>query len=98
MQDLGIDADEVEEALAGNLTFPARWYSDPDIYAFELGRIFNRCWQYAGSVHKLARPGDHIVCQMGRVPILITRDRTGRLNGFVNVCRHRAFPVALEDG
>jgi phenylpropionate dioxygenase-like ring-hydroxylating dioxygenase large terminal subunit len=98
MKGLGIDADAVEEALDNSLTFPARWYSDPDIYAFELERIFTRSWQYAGSLHKLAEPGDHIVCQVGPVPILITRDLHGGLNGFINVCRHRAFPVATADG
>ena len=61
MKDLGIDAEAVEEALDRNLTFPARWYSDPAIYEFELERIFTRSWQYAGSLHKLAKPGDHIV-------------------------------------
>ena len=98
MTDLGIDPDAVEEALANNWTFPARWYSDPDIYGLELDGIFSRSWQYAGPLSKLAQPGDHIVCQIGRVPILITRDRDGELHGFINVCRHRAFPVAVEDG
>lgn len=98
MTELGIDADAVEEALDANLTFPARWYSDPDIYALEVDRIFSRSWQYAGPLCKLSNPGDHIVCQIGRVPILITRDRDGELHGFINVCRHRAFPVAVEDG
>ena len=45
---LGIDLDAVEEALSRDMTFPARWYSDPDIYAFELEAIFTRSWQYAG--------------------------------------------------
>jgi phenylpropionate dioxygenase-like ring-hydroxylating dioxygenase large terminal subunit len=98
ISELGIDAEAVEDALARNFTFPARWYSDPDIYAFELERIFSRSWQYAGPLCKLRNPGDHIVCQIGAVPILVTRDLHGELRGFVNVCRHRAFPVAVEDG
>jgi phenylpropionate dioxygenase-like ring-hydroxylating dioxygenase large terminal subunit len=98
LTDLGIDAEAVEEALARNLTFPARWYSDPDIYAFELERIFTRSWQYAGPLFKLSEPGDHIVCQVGHIPLLITRDLAGELHGFINVCRHRAYPVAVEDG
>src|ERR1700761_2841640 len=97
MPSLGIAADAVEAALAANFTFPARWYSDPDIYALELEGIFSRSWQYAGPLCKLQKPGDHIVCQIGHVPILITRDRHDALHGFINVCRHRAFPVAVED-
>ena len=98
LYDLGIDADAVEEALSRDMTFPARWYSDPDIYAFELEHIFTRSWQYAGSLDKLRRPGDHIVCRVGHVPLVVTLDRDGELHAFVNVCRHRAFPVAVEDG
>ena len=98
LYDLGIDADKVEEALSRDMTFPARWYSDPDIYAFELDRIFTRSWQYAGPIDKLSRPGDHIVCHVGHVPIVVTRDGRGELHAFINVCRHRAFPVAVDDG
>src|SRR4029077_11193234 len=34
----------------------------------------------------------------GHVPVVVTRDLAGELHGFVNVCRHRAHPVALADG
>jgi choline monooxygenase len=98
MYDLGIDADAVDEALSRNMTFPARWYSDPEIYAFENEHIFTRSWQYAGPLEKLQRAGDHIVCHVGQVPIIVTRDSAGELRGFINVCRHRAYPVAVCDG
>ena len=98
MNDLGIDAEAVEEALARSLTFPARWYSDPDIYAFELENIFTRSWQYAGPLAKLTNPGDHIICQVAHIPVVVTRDLEGELHAFLNICRHRAYPVAVEDG
>jgi phenylpropionate dioxygenase-like ring-hydroxylating dioxygenase large terminal subunit len=98
MAELGIDPVEIEEMLDRNMTFPARWYSDPRIYEFELERIFTRTWQLAGPLHKLRNPGDYIVCQAAHIPIVVTRDLEGELHGFVNVCRHRAYPVALEDG
>src|ERR1700733_9284209 len=98
LDDLGIDPEAVEDALSRSLTFPARWYSDPDIYAFELENIFARSWQYAGQLANLADPGDHIVCQVGQGPIVVTRDLEGELHAFVNVCRHRAYPVAVTDG
>jgi phenylpropionate dioxygenase-like ring-hydroxylating dioxygenase large terminal subunit len=96
--ELGIDPDAVERALSANMTFPASWYSDPRIYAFELERIFARSWQLAAPVHQLAHHGDHVVTAAAHVPIVLTRDRDGVLRGFVNVCRHRAFPVAESDG
>ena len=95
---LGIDPAAVEAALDADRTFPARWYSDPAIYDFELDSIFTRSWVIAGPLDRLAKAGDHLVCRAGHVPILVTRARDGQLRGFVNVCRHRAYPVATEDG
>jgi phenylpropionate dioxygenase-like ring-hydroxylating dioxygenase large terminal subunit len=96
--ELGIDPDAVERALAANMTFPASWYSDPRIYAFELDRIFTRSWQLAAPLDQLANPGDHVVTGVAHIPIVVTRDLDGALHGFVNVCRHRAFPVARGNG
>jgi phenylpropionate dioxygenase-like ring-hydroxylating dioxygenase large terminal subunit len=98
MSDLGIDAAAVEQALDKNMTFPARWYWDPKIYEFELEHIFARSWQLAGRLDKLEKPGDHILCQVAHIPIIVTRDLEGQLHGFINVCRHRAHPVAMSDG
>jgi hypothetical protein len=57
-RELGIDAAEIEEGLARNRTFPARWYWDPRIFDLELADIFPRSWVFAAPLHKLARPGD----------------------------------------
>ena len=96
--ELGIDADAVERALAANMTFPASWYSDPRIYAFELEHVFARSWQLVAPAEQLAEPGDHVAAAAGHVPVVVTRDRHGELRGFVNVCRHRAFPVVTAAG
>ncbi|HET6171682.1 MAG TPA: aromatic ring-hydroxylating dioxygenase subunit alpha [Gaiellales bacterium] len=95
---LGIDPEAIEAALAKDMTFPARWYSDPAIYDFELERIFTRAWQLVGSLDRVSRPGDCMVGNIGHVPVIVTRGLDGDLRGFVNVCRHRAYPVATADG
>src|SRR6266540_7067206 len=92
--ELGIDPVAIEEALANDMTFPARWYSDRAIYDFELERIFTRSWQLVGSRARVAAPGDFMVGNVGHIPVLVTRRLDGELRGFVNVCRHRAYPVA----
>jgi choline monooxygenase len=40
-----------------------------------------------------AGPG-YFATQVGRTPVVVTRDRDGVLRGFVNVCRHRGFTIA----
>lgn len=73
-------------------------YTSPAVLSAEYARIFRNTWQYVGPSAKLAKPGDHIVANLGDIPIVITRDKEGDLNGLVNVCRHRMHPVALADG
>jgi len=93
---LGADPVEIEAALAAGKTFPARWYSDPAIYELELDHIFARTWHVAGPLERLRNPGDRIVCQVAHIPIVVVRALDGELHGFVNVCRHRAYPVETE--
>ena len=97
-RELGIDPAEVEDGLARNLTFPARWYWDRRIFDLELDEIFPRSWVFAAPLHKLERPGDVVTTRAGHIPVVLTRDLEGELHGFANVCRHRAYPVADADG
>ena len=89
---------EAAEALDKGWTLPARWYSDPHVAELEYQRIFAHSWTLLCPEARLASAGDHVVGKAGRVPVLVTRDAEGQLHGFVNVCRHRAHPVALQDG
>jgi choline monooxygenase len=76
-------------------TLPYGWYTDPEILERERERIFRPAWQYVGHAGQLAQPG-HFAAEVGRTPVVVTRDREGVVRGFVNVCRHRGF--ALADG
>ena len=46
----------------------------------------------------VSEPGEFATCHAGLVPIVVVRDHDGRLNGFVNICRHRATEVAQGRG
>jgi choline monooxygenase len=50
-------------------------------------------WHDAGPVELVAEPGQYFTCVAGEIPVVVTRDRTGSLNAFVNVCRHRGHIV-----
>lgn len=78
-------------------TAPLRDGADA-LHDLELDAVFTRSWVIAGSLDRLAKSGDHLVSRVAHVPVLVTRARDGALHGFVNVCRHRAYPVATEDG
>jgi choline monooxygenase len=43
---------------------------------------------------QLAEPGSYFTATAGLTPIVVTRARDDEVRAFVNVCRHRGFPVA----
>ena len=94
---LGLDIDEIEARIAENWSLPTRCYWDPAIFDFEMEAIFAKRWQFFGPIHKVRNPGDVAVRQVGRFPVVVTRDRDGKLHGFLNVCRHRGYTVAERD-
>jgi carnitine monooxygenase subunit len=84
-------------------TLPYRWYVDADVLRLEEERIFRGAWQYAGHTGELPAPGTFMVTRAGQTPVLVTRardgvDGEGELRAFLNVCRHRGFPVAEGSG
>ena len=79
-------------------TLPYSWYTDPEVLEREHERIFRSSWQYVGHLGQLPEPGTYAAARAGRTPVLLTRARDGELRGFLNVCRHRGFPVADGSG
>jgi choline monooxygenase len=84
--------------LARASTIPSRYYTDPDIYAHEVERVFGRTWQLVARRDELARPGDFVPVMVVDEPIVITHGVDRQLRAFYNVCRHRAGQVALTRG
>jgi choline monooxygenase len=79
-------------------TLPYSWYADPEILRREQERIFRSAWQYVGHTGEAPEPGTFFAARAGRTPVAITRARDGELRAFLNVCRHRGFPVVEGAG
>jgi phenylpropionate dioxygenase-like ring-hydroxylating dioxygenase large terminal subunit len=84
--------------LDAGVTLPFAWFADPEIFTADQERIFARTWQYAVPASWVAQPGAYATCHAGLVPVVVVRDHDGRLNGFVNICRHRATEVVQGRG
>jgi phenylpropionate dioxygenase-like ring-hydroxylating dioxygenase large terminal subunit len=86
---------DIASKLDEGLAVPLKWYYDPEIADFE-AKMFERSWQYVGHAGQLTDTGQFITSKVGRVPIIVVRNRAGELRAFRNVCRHRAAEVVTE--
>jgi benzoate/toluate 1,2-dioxygenase alpha subunit/2,4,5-trichlorophenoxyacetic acid oxygenase 1 len=68
-------------------------FSDPQIFEREMTHIFEGTWLYIGLENQIPRPNDFVTLYMGRQPVLLSRDKDGKLGAFYNSCRHRGAVV-----
>lgn len=69
-------------------------YTDPQVYAQEIERIFcGESWAYVGLSAEIPQPGDFKRVTIGDRPVVMNRDEHGDIHVFVNRCAHRG--VAL---
>ncbi|WP_086819370.1 aromatic ring-hydroxylating dioxygenase subunit alpha [Allokutzneria sp. NRRL B-24872] len=78
-------------------TLPGSDYTDPENFRREQERIFERMWFCAIRSDELAKPGAFRTVQIGRESVMITRNRTGGLRAFLNICRHRGAKLCVEE-
>ena len=64
-------------------------YTDPQVFAEELERIFLKGWVFVGHESEIPRPGDWVARKLGLEPVLMLRDRDGQVQVLANRCAHR---------
>lgn len=71
-------------------------YTDLGRLEREQDKVFGRHPAFVGFASQLAKAGDFITNDLTGRPILVVRDREGRLNAFLNVCRHRGARLVAD--
>lgn len=72
-------------------------YTDPEQYRLEQERIFKGpTWNYLCLGAEIANPGDFVATTIGEVEVIVARDASGTINGFVNRCAHRGNLLCFE--
>ena len=88
---------------AGDLMAPdgsavdRRLFVDEGVYRVEQERIFAKCWLYLGHESALPEKQSFFTTTMGEDPVIVVRDKTGRLRAFLNSCSHRGAKVCRVD-
>src|SRR5262245_37441154 len=73
-------------------------YTDPDIFALEMERLFARSWIFVGHESQVPR-GGYYSSRIGTVPVLMLRDAAGAVRVFHNRCPHRGAQLCtLQQG
>jgi benzoate/toluate 1,2-dioxygenase alpha subunit len=64
-------------------------FTDPELFELEMKYIFEGNWIYLAHESQVANPNDYFTTYIGRQPVVITRNKDGELNCFINACSHR---------
>ncbi|EXL67212.1 cytochrome P450 oxidoreductase [Fusarium oxysporum f. sp. conglutinans race 2 54008] len=78
-------------------TLPASWYREPGFYQLERRAIFSKSWILISHSCQFNETGKYVRYEMAGYPFFVIRDRAGNINAFLNICRHRAFPIVHKD-
>ena len=76
---------------------PAFIFASPEIYQWELERIFMKCWLFVAHETEVRNKGDYVTRSMGEDPVIVVRADDGRVRVFLNVCRHRGMRVCQAE-
>jgi len=77
-------------------TLPGAFYVDRAIFEAEQRSIFSALWICTARTSDLAAPGSFQTFEMGGESVIVSRDQDGRLQAFLNVCRHRGSRLCTE--
>ncbi|MGW5113175.1 aromatic ring-hydroxylating oxygenase subunit alpha [Nocardia sp. NPDC004123] len=88
----------VDRELEQGIISP-RIFNDPELYSYELDRIFARCWCFVAHESEIPTPGDYVLRYIGEDQFIVVRDEDGEIRVLFNKCTHRGSPVCrVEKG
>ena len=70
-----------------------RLYTDAEIFAEEMLKVFGVSWVYVGHASELTSANDFKTGTLGGRPIIVTRDADGEFHVLLNRCLHRGATV-----
>jgi Rieske 2Fe-2S family protein len=75
---------------------PQAFYTDADMFAFDMAEVFTRSWLFVALEAELPSTGSHLALTIGRNPIVLVRGRDQVIRAFHNTCRHRGSQICAD--
>jgi len=73
----------------GIRTVDRRIFVDEELFELERKNIWLKVWVFVAHESQIPNPRDYLTTWIERTPIVITRNKEGKLHAFVNICSHR---------
>ncbi|UPX09314.1 uncharacterized protein EKO05_0000005 [Ascochyta rabiei] len=89
--------EESKESISAERGLPASWYRSPALYELERRAIFSSRWILVTHRLRFTKPGDYVSFKEAGFSFFLVKDRDNKINGFHNICRHRAYPVVSQE-
>lgn len=71
-------------------------YIDPDIFQLEMERVWRKAWIYVGHESQVKQAGEFITTTIGSEPVVMSRDKAGKVHVMYNRCGHKGAKVAAQ--
>jgi phenylpropionate dioxygenase-like ring-hydroxylating dioxygenase large terminal subunit len=78
-------------------TLPASWYREEGLYELEKRAIFSKRWLCVSHSLRFKEVGQFVNFDIAGYKFFVIRDRQKDLKAFLNVCRHRAYPILEKE-
>ncbi|MCA3628949.1 MAG: Rieske 2Fe-2S domain-containing protein, partial [Methylobacterium sp.] len=88
-----LEASVEHNEATGNFRCKRDIFTDPEYFELEMKYIWEGNWVYLAHESQIPNNNDYITGYIGRQPIVISRDRTGKLHAFLNACSHRGAMI-----
>ncbi|GAB4360580.1 MAG: benzoate 1,2-dioxygenase large subunit [Immundisolibacter sp.] len=71
-------------------------YTDPELFALEIDRIFEGGWLFLAHESQIPYPGNFLTLTLGRQPVIVCRDERGHVAVYINACPHHGATLLRE--
>jgi phenylpropionate dioxygenase-like ring-hydroxylating dioxygenase large terminal subunit len=72
-------------------------YTDPAVFSDEMERIFHKGWVFIGHTSEVPNIGDFMRRQIGRQPVIVSRNAENEVKVLFNRCTHRGNMICARE-